>query len=241
MSFDSTILGGLRQRLLRTPYKSITINGFTARLIIPEHDRIVNANYSPDIKARALAKNTPKAFEHFGVEIIFTTPTELNLYDDEYRLDENLKPTIEAFGPVLLRNAYVSESLREKVHHNIFPSLSFHVDRGRHVDNQYSLFMRDPFHSEQKMKRESSTLIITNKVAALQALEETDKPFRFGGSNTIFNKTRISEVADKLMIHQGWQEPDGTGEICIFDNRTVQHASHYLDKGGYRIGVQYLY
>ena len=115
------------------------------------------------------------------------------------------------------------------------------MDRGRHVENQYSLFMRNPFHPEQKMKRESSTLIISNKVAALQSLEETSEPFRFGGSNTIFNKTRISEVADKLMVFQGWDEPEGTGEICIFDNRTVQHASHYLDKGGYRIGVQYLY
>ena len=105
MSFDTSAFWNLHQKLLSHPYTSIDMGGYSARIIIPEHDRIVNANYNNALKNTALTEDAPKTFEHFGVEIAFHQPTELALYSDEYHLDKNLKPLIDAFGPVLIKNA----------------------------------------------------------------------------------------------------------------------------------------
>lgn len=37
-----------------------------------------------------------------------------------------------------------------------------------------------------------------------------------------------------------WDGPPGTGEVCLFDNRTVVHASHHDGERHYPIAVQYL-
>ena len=53
---------------------------------------------------------------------------------------------------------------------------------------------------------------------------------------------RVESYFGKIIAYQAWTAPQGVGEVCIFDNRTVLHASYYTGKkGGYKIGVRYLY
>ena len=43
------------------------------------------------------------------------------------------------------------------------------------------------------------------------------------------------------MLEETWSAPPGSGEIVVFDNRTVLHASYSSGKAGYPIGVRYLF
>ena len=65
------------------------------------------------------------------------------------------------------------------------------------------------------------------------------------GSRTLYNifaQTHMDEVLNRIVMEQAWDAPRGTGEICVQDNRVVQHASYYRDaaRQGYRIGVRYV-
>ena len=62
------------------------------------------------------------------------------------------------------------------------------------------------------------------------------------GSYTIFTDEKMNDVFNNIILEHAWDEPQGTGEISMLDNRTVYHASYYRDRfnKGYRIGVRYL-
>ncbi|MBT3559050.1 MAG: hypothetical protein HN644_04765 [Rhodospirillales bacterium] len=58
----------------------------------------------------------------------------------------------------------------------------------------------------------------------------------------LFGREEADSVIGAYVIEHIWDAPPGTGEICMFDNRTVLHASfHRKMNPGYKIAVQYLY
>jgi len=45
-----------------------------------------------------------------------------------------------------------------------------------------------------------------------------------------------------IFLEQRWDAPDGCGDICMIDNRSVLHSSYKrASDHGYRIGARYLY
>ena len=82
-------------------------------------------------------------FRHFGLSIEFENAIEIAVHDEERRLDPGLRALLDRFGPLSLRNAYLSD--RSPGQRNVFQSLSFHIDRGGIQDDKISLFWRDPF------------------------------------------------------------------------------------------------
>lgn len=56
------------------------------------------------------------------------------------------------------------------------------------------------------------------------------------------NASLISNYLGKLILEQPWNLAEGTGEICLQDNRQLLHASYdrNASQNGYRIGVRYL-
>lgn len=194
------------------------------------------------LKAICQKADLPFDLTSFGLIVSFEKPLELVLYDDDLSLDETAKRIIGQFGPLIFRNAYLSNKFRNQGQRNIFPDLNFHVDRGSNQDNQYSLFCRDPFDDVQKAPRESSTLFIANIVAYLQSVKEGHAPK--AGPQTlysIFKDEDMKPLIGDIVLEQPWTEPEGTGEICLLDNRTIQHASYYRGGRGYPIGVRYLF
>lgn len=227
--------------LLTNPLKKVLgrIAGthYTAEIIAPNYQNQIAAHYA-DVKP------DPKdvRFEQFGLKIIFNDAIEIDIYDQDFILLPHLKELISTFGMLLFENTYLSEQQRKDGQKNIFPSLAFHVDRGAKFDNQYSLFVRDPYDVEQKYPRDSGTIILSNQVAKLQGAKEGIAKMDMCSRYDLFTRERVEDCFGKIMAYQGWQAPVDVGEICIFDNRTVLHASYYRGKnGGYKIGVRYLY
>ncbi|MFQ5773970.1 MAG: hypothetical protein ACE5GS_05600 [Kiloniellaceae bacterium] len=142
-----------------------------------------------------------------------------------------------------LPQRFLPERQRAQGQRNIFPSLRFHLDRGSTQRDRYSLFTRDPFDPVQQAPRTSSTLVLANVVAYLQALRVGHGAHEFRSLYRLFEEEDISPLIDEVVLELPWRAPEGTGEISILDNRTVLHASYYTrdrDKG-YPIGVRYLY
>ena len=183
--------------------------------------------------------SVPVPHQDFGLTIDFDRPLEIKIYDQAYVLDRLLRKMIARFGPVVLRNVYMSEKCRAEGQRNIFPHLSFHLDRGYNQDKQYSLFCRDPFDEVQKDPRRSSTLVAGNMVCYLQKMLEADGAASpLGAQCDLFKGGNLG--IGEIVLEQAWNAPMATGEICIIDNRTVMHASLYKPSKGYPIGVRYL-
>jgi hypothetical protein len=212
---------------------------YTASVAIPRHLDWVAEHYGPEISASPL----PLAFPQFGIVVEFERHVEIAVCNMGRVLDANLRAAVEKFGPVMLRNASLPERDRHAGQRNIFPSLRFHLDRGDTQDDRYSLFWRDPFDETHRMPRTSSTLIVINAVAYLQARREGDKDTHFKSLYQIFENENMQDLIGKVVLEQGWRAPPGTGEICILDNRTVMHASYYPEPSdrGFPIGVRYMY
>lgn len=210
---------------------------FTADIQITEYPLAVNRHYGPE----ALHAGEAEAFQNFGLVIAFGEPTELLVYDAENNLDPLIKDLVAKFGAVIFRNTYLSERKRSEGQRNIFGSLVFHLDRGHHFDNRFSLFVRDPFDPIQREPRRSSTLIISNRVAELQARREGEEVAVAKPRYNIFMGQNVRPLLGSVMLDQRWDAPAGTGEMCIIDNRSVYHASYYEGDKGYPIGVRYLY
>ena len=223
---------------------------YKLKIVIPDYAKRV-ADYYQDILTSSLQDlsqqaEIPFTFQHFGLLCEFVDAVELNLHDDDMNLDGNIKSVVDKIGPVLIKNAFLSSQQRSIGHRNRFPHLSFHVDRSPNQPTPYSMFTRDPFDEEQVEPRTASTLFVANLVAYLQLLKE--KQCDAGsekGTRTLYNifsQTHMTDVLGNIVLEQAWNEPRGTGEICIQDNRTVQHASYYRDaaRKGYRIGVRYV-
>ncbi len=93
----------------------------------------------------------------------------------------------------------------------------------------------------QRAPRDSSTLIIANAVGHLQALREGLDPDDGGGALfKVFVDHLPATAIGSIVLEQAWSAPEGVGEICLFDNRFVLHASYYRAGRGYPIGVRYL-
>lgn len=238
-------------RLLAAPnstaqgrYKGVDFGATTG---IPDFGRKITDHYAEFIpgslgdacKTAGMTFNFPS----FGLIVEFEKPVEISLYDEDHVLDGNAKEAIIRFGTLIFRNAYLAGSFRNQGQRNIFPDLNFHVDRGSNQENQYSLFCRDPFDAIQKEPRKSSTLITANIVMYLQTLKEK-KPTKKGQQtlyDDIFKNQDLKSLMGGILLEQAWTAPEGTGEICMLDNRTVLHASYYRTGRGYPIGVRYLF
>jgi len=223
---------------------------YRLRIAIPHYAKNVEEYYRDilggDLQALTQQVDIPFSFKHFGLICEFVEPVELSLHDDDMGLDESIKAVVDRIGPVIIKNAYLSSQKRSLGHRNRFPHLSFHVDRSPMQPTPYSMFTRDPFDQEQIEPRTASTLFVANIVAYLQLVKEKQcDPASEKGPRTLYNifsDTNMDEVLDKIVLEQTWNAPRGTGEICIQDNRKLQHASYYRDaaRQGYRIGVRYV-
>lgn len=225
--------------------------GFTARVAIPYHPAGITGHYRellagqrPEDLADSLS--TAKPFKHFGLIISFDAPVDLVVYDEGMRLHEDLRSAIEVFGAIVLRNARANDAGAEEPQTNIFSHLKFHFDRGETQPERYSLFLRDPKSPAQQQPRESSTIIVANVVAYLQALKESGSvdtaKSALRASRPLFKGEDITPMTEAFILEQRWDQPAGTAETTIIDNRTVLHASFYRDAktAGYPIGVRYL-
>lgn len=241
-------------QLLNNPHGAVTGSfagvGYRLKIAIPDYARHIGEYYremlTVDLSSLSIQVKIPFSFTHFGLVCEFNNPVELSLHDDDMCLDSKIRSLVDRIGPVMIRNAYLSSQKRNIGHRNRFPHLSFHVDRSPNQPTPYSMFTRDPFDPEQVEPRSASTLFVANIVAYLQLLKEgqCDRATESGVRTlyNIFSKTDMSEVLGKVVLEQAWDQPHATGEICIQDNRTVQHASYYRDalRNGYRIGVRYV-
>lgn len=250
MSENLRIPTDLIQRLTGTPDCPVTLTlggvGCRVHCAIPESSRRIGRRYAKLLGNGALERarmaGIDDPFRHFGLIFRFARPTRLHLYDDDLTLAPDVKRLIGAFGAVIIRNAYMADEFRSLGQRNIFPDLDFHYDRSPDHDNQFSLFYRDPFDPAHRKPRDTSTLIVPNMVAFLQNVDEGNPPEDVKRSlYPIFKATDLGRLMGDIILESPWREPEGTGEICIFDNRTVLHASYYRSGKGYPIGVQYLY
>lgn len=241
-------LGRLPEASLKGQYQG---TGFTARIAIPHLSVGIAEHYRDLLDGRrpvelAEEVSTAKPFKHFGLICTFDAPLEIEVFDAGMRLHEDFRTAIDLFGTVVLRNARASDGAATEPQTNIFSHLKFHFDRGETQPERYSLFLRDPKSVAQQPPRLSSTLIVPNVVAYLQALKESGSTETAQGtlraSRPLFKAENVMPMTKTFIFEQPWDEPAGTAETTIIDNRTVLHASYYRDAktAGYPIGVRYL-
>lgn len=238
------------QRLNTAPETPITVriggHACAARICIPNADRKIEHHYH-DLLPRGLShlvasEELAQSFRHFGVRLVFDKPTQIEVYDRERVMADDLRTLITEYGPVVIENAYLSDTCRNEGQRNIFPDLDFHFDRPPSAPNRFSLFCRDPFDEVQRAQRDSSTLIIPTSVAYLQQQREGEPEKKYKRSMyRIFRRMDIEPLMGDVILEQQWRAPEGVGEICLIDNRTVFHASYYRRAKGYPIGVRYLF
>ncbi len=211
--------------------------GYEAQIVIADYGERIARHYKTSLS------NAPVevSFRHFGLRCEFEAPVELSLYDPARVLCTAARDMIARFGSVSFTNAYLDPGARLGGQRNIFPSLDFHYDRAPKHDNQYSLFFRDPFDDVQRAPRDSGTLILANVAAYLQVRKEGGDLSKFRSLHHLFEGEDITKLAGEIMLEERWSAPAGAGEIVMFDNRTVLHASYYNGKAGYPIGVRYLF
>ncbi len=223
---------------------------YTARIGIPNYRDRIQRHYKDlmfgTLNDECQAAEIPCPFQHFGVHVRFSQPTEVLLYNDDLRIHPGLCEIVERVGPLVLHNVYLSEAVRTYGHRNRFPHLQFHVDRNSAQTTRYSMYTRDPKDDEQRHPRTASTLFVANIVAHLQGIKDgsvkryVDKGSR--ASALLFDGEDMDTVLGEVAFEQLWDEPEGIGEIAMIDNATVLHASYYRNIAipGYRIGVRYL-
>lgn len=217
--------------------------GYRARIAIPDYGTRIEKHYGRQLGGRglgALAIEFP--FRHFGLTIDFDKPVELAVHDDGRRLDAGLRALLRRFGALTIANAYLPKGARESAQRNVFQSLRFHVDRGRNQDDNISLFWRDPFDPVQRRPRSSSTLVLANAAAYLQAVKQGRGEHKFKLLYHLFEDEDIAPLIGEVMVELGWRAPEGVGEIALVDNLAVLHASYYPrpKNKGYPIAVRYL-
>ncbi|MBL4615626.1 MAG: hypothetical protein JKY27_12230 [Magnetovibrio sp.] len=230
-------------RLMKHPTSeiqgSLRAYQFSARLAITNLRHKLVDFFSAIPEAHTSAFDNP--FQHFGLIIEFSGEASLEVFDDAFHLNPTMKTLISTFGAVSVRNIRLRHPRDEDYQKNIFPQLVFHVDRGAQFDNQYSLFYRNPDDPDHQPPRDTSTLILPNIATFLKAREQGTSFASAALSHQLFDERNITNVIGEYMLEQKWDAPRGTGEICMFDNRTVMHASYHREQRGYPIAVQYLY
>lgn len=222
---------------------------FRAEVGIRDYDKKIAAYYEPlplgNLDSVCLRAGIPFSFRHFGVVVRFETPVRLACDDQDWVLRPQLKDLVARFGPVVLKNAQAPSSDGTQPQRNIFPHLNFHVDRTADKENQYSFYSRDPNDPAQVEPRGSSTLFIANIAAHLQALREGVVDHEGAALKSLYRlfegKGEAERAFDQVIFNHAWDEPAGTGELVMIDNRTVLHASYHRPRKGWPIGTRYLY
>jgi hypothetical protein len=219
----------------------------SAQIAIPYHNQKVTeyyrqacgANY-PSISALA---DKEIEFAHFGLILAFEEQTVIPVCDEERHLEENLRQAVQQFGPVFIRNGIVDNLGEDFLQKNMFPGLSFHVDRGSHMENQISLFTRDPRDPDQAKPRLTSTLFMSRRATCYQAaLEGKDvEDFQRCSNVFLFDDNSVEGKLGEVVLEQSWRAAEGVGEIGIIDNKAVFHASYHRGERGYAIGTRYLF
>jgi hypothetical protein len=250
MHFDGSWLEGL----LITNKKAISgrhLNvDYDAKIVISDY-KIKVASYFKDIvngNIDEFCRNAelPFLYTHYGLEIKFRTPTQIDVHDKDQILSPSMKELMQKIGPVTFKNAYFSAALREVNQRNSFPHLNFHIDRNVSMPTRFSVYTRDPFDAEQKFPRKSSTLFVAYAVGYLQAVREgiidPNKSKGVHQSFEIFRNMNIEHLLGDIIIEQRWDEPEGVGELSMLDNATEMHSSYerICATKGYRIGVRYV-
>jgi len=240
--------------LMHHPHEVIegNINGsqYTLRVAIPNYVNNILQHYSStnSESLEHIYESTDIKIDHlhFGLICKFDTPIETSMHDDEMNLDHHLREIVDTYGPLIFKNVYLDSEHRNVGHRNRFPHLNFHRDRNASNPTPYSLFSRDPFDTEQVEPRTSSTLFVPNITAYLQCLQEKRYDLVEGNgliqNSELYLEDDMKSLINDIVLENPWNEPHGTGEISILDNRTVLHASYYqnITMKSYRIGVRYL-
>ncbi len=238
---DSSLLSlgqSLSRKVLNKPtdvLHDVAAEGaFHAHIEIPYHHRRLAESFERKVESCR--------FAHLGVVITFENEASLSVFDDSLVLDNSIKDLINQFGVVVFRNVRLQCSFSDTFQKNIFPDLMFHVDRGPNFDNQYSLFYRNPDDPLHEEPRTTSTLVISNDAARLLIDDDAMHERATQGSILLFERPMAEKAIGEYVVEQRWDAPRSAGELCIFDNRTVMHASYHRHQHpGYKIAVQYLY
>lgn len=226
---------GIRTKLKSAPRGRVTLDGGgSAHLLIPDYAAGVQA-VLPGTGADS------EDFTHFGLAVEFARETVLDAYDPELILAPPIRDAIAAFGLCIFRNVRITVPADRPLQKNIFPQLQFHVDRGKFFDNQISLFYRNPDDPAQRPPRDTSTLIMSHDAFRRQARREGKMEGVEALNCVLFDPATVRDAIGAIVAEQPWDAPEGTGELCVFDNRTVVHASYHRAQRGYPISVQYLF
>lgn len=207
---------------------------FEASVMIADYGRRLTEHYGD-------RSGPTSPFRHFGLSIAFDRAVEVALHDEERVLDTGLRVLVAAFGPLMLQNVVLPPGARTAEQRNVFSNCEFHFDRGANQPDHYTLFWRDPNDATQRQPRTSSTLVMANEAAYLQACREgqgDDGPkLRY----RLLQDEAVAPLVGKMMVEIPWKAV-GVGEAAILDNTTVLHASYYphADLRGYPISVRYL-
>ena len=213
---------------------------FAATVMIADYGRRLVEHYGRD-RAGGIDAGP---FRHFGVAIEFDKAVEVAVHDAARGLDAGLRSLVAAFGPVVLRNVVLPAGSRTAEQRNVFSNCEFHIDRGANQPDHFTLFWRDPSDAAQREPRTSSTLVMANGAAYLQACREGQ-----GGDGPtmryrLFRNEPLAAraLAGKVLVEIPWQAGVGVGEAAVLDNTTVLHASYYPvpELRGYPISVRYL-
>ena len=248
---DPDLISQLQKHPDRKFFGTMDGSRFVVQVVIANYPQKIIARYKGELGGRTPAElglqlGREFSFQHFGLILTFDHQTDIILNDDKKRLNTDLRSLVDAFGPVVLRNACLDTTAENLEQRNIFPHLRFHFDRSSLQESQISLFSRDPNDPEQRFPRKSSTLFVANIVAWLQNAREAATPEGkepgMRASYDLFAEQNVRPLFGDVVFDQAWNEPEGTGELCIIDNRTVLHASFHGDlRGkGWRIGARYL-
>ncbi len=248
LEISASILGGLLAR--PTVSASVRLAGIPCKLelAVPHYAREIGAHYRElirgDVAAFARKVDVAPPFEHFGLVVRFASEVELCAYElraGVVTLDASIRELVRVFGPVSFRNAVLPKAQRDDGHKGRFQHLNFHIDRSGNQVDQYSVYTRNPADSEQRPPRTSSTLFISNLVAYLQNLKETGERGPLHSNHTLFSSETLDTLLGRIIFAQLWNEPEGTGEVVVQDNRYVRHASCYANPfaKSWRLGVRF--
>jgi len=247
---SQNVISTLQQKPQTALISNVSGHAFKAKVIIPNYIERIKQHYQQQIDTNIdhhiEVNKLPALTKHFGINISFNEPTEIQLHDNDMALENSIKLLIENFGAVIIKNAYMESKQRDIGHRNRFPQLSFHIDRNPAQTTHYSLYTRNPFDPEQVLPRTSMTLFIPYLVAVLQGIKEGKKGISDeDGLITqcdLYKPNEIPDLLNSIILPHTWDEPEGTGEISIIDNSNLLHASYYPNEAekGYRIGVRYV-
>ncbi|MFT4632573.1 MAG: hypothetical protein ACI8PP_001475 [Candidatus Pseudothioglobus sp.] len=240
-----TILSKALNQLRQQPKESIPAcwnqRAVTIQLGIPHYKDNLQQHY------QVPASNFTR-FRHFGLIIEFGQATELALHDEDMRLPAEARVLMEEFGPILLRNVSLPEAIETVGHRNHLPHLNFHRNRNPHERAPYSLLYRSPFDDTQGQPGTASTLFVSNQHARAELnakgqgiMPSTDLSHCYLYKD-VQNATLVKDFLGTRILEQPWNLAEGTGEICLKDNRQLMHASYFHNAShkGYQIGERYL-